>query len=272
MTCSSPPSRRLLWQVEITLTQLFLNLYLSSFIKTRPSDIYLYVRQSTLNVELDHPVLRTRLANRWGMVYLTALTPLRISEFFFQFILQTFVKPSESFGKMGYIEQIWGWIWVFLHLEGWKTTIWANFCRVGALYLFLYPPADPSSPATRKRTWPDLRCILDLLSFPSRWMALCKLLCKKSWKGFAFLSSPGQFLLLSLLAGLLKQLKTNWNLWKCFQANVNVLIFSGLWKICIIHRIERLHTSSRVMKHLTRIGVRHPPQERPFKLLICCSS
>ena len=83
MTCSSPPSRRLLWQVEITLTQLFLNLYLSSFIKTRPSDIYLYVRQSTLNVELDHPVLRTRLANRWGMVYLTAPTPLRISEFFF---------------------------------------------------------------------------------------------------------------------------------------------------------------------------------------------
>ena len=101
---------------------------------------------------------------------------------------------------------------------------------------------------------------------------LVQVVVQKSWKGFAFLSSPGQFLLLSLLAGLLKQLKTNWNLWKCFQANVNVLIFSGLWKICIIHRIERLHTSSRVMKHLTRIGVRHPPQERPFKLLICCSS
>ena len=270
MTCSSPHSRRLLWQVEITLTQLFLNLYLSSFIKTRPSDIYLYERQSTLNVELNQPVLRTRLANRWGM-YLTALTPLRISEFFF---FSLYYKHLSNH-LMSHLEnglQIWGWIWVFLHLEGWKTTIWANFCRVGALYLFLYPPADPSSPATRKRTWPDLRCILDLLSFPSRWMALCKLLCEISWKGFAFLSSPGQFLLLSLLAGLLKQLKTNWNLWKCFQANVNVLSFAGLWKICMIHRIERLHTSSRVMKHLTRIGVRHPPQERPFKLLICCSS
>ena len=45
MTCSSQHSRRLLWQVEITLTQLFLNLYLSSFIKTRLGYIYFYRTQ-----------------------------------------------------------------------------------------------------------------------------------------------------------------------------------------------------------------------------------
>ena len=34
----------------------------------------------------------------------------------------SYSRLSESFGKMGQIDQIWGWKWVFLHLEGWKTT------------------------------------------------------------------------------------------------------------------------------------------------------
>ena len=55
MTCSSQHSRRLLWQVEITLTQLFLNLYLSSFIKTRLGYIYFFVYNTI------HPQCVTRL-------------------------------------------------------------------------------------------------------------------------------------------------------------------------------------------------------------------
>ena len=50
------------------------------------------------------------------------------SEFLSFFSLYS--RPSESFGKVGQIDQIWGWIWVFLYLKGWKTTRYHIFTLI----------------------------------------------------------------------------------------------------------------------------------------------
>ena len=39
-------------------------------------------------------------------------------------------RLSESSGKMGQIDQIWGWELVFLHLKGWKTTIYHIYALI----------------------------------------------------------------------------------------------------------------------------------------------
>ena len=74
------------------------------------------------NTGVDSDFTQNFWGKNWWLKSLADFNQLRISEFF-RFIEQTFGRLSEN-GKMGRINQIWGWKWVFLHLEGWKTTMY----------------------------------------------------------------------------------------------------------------------------------------------------
>ena len=54
------------------------------------------------------------------------LSLLRISEFF-SFYIADFLS---HLGKWVKSNQIWGWKWIFLHLEGWKTTMYHMYTLI----------------------------------------------------------------------------------------------------------------------------------------------